>query len=105
MLVLSASFALAQGTPPSNEAAAGDVQPGEYLLIVIQGLAQVKVASGEMVSPGIRLKPSDIAGEAHATRTVDVNGVTLDEGGPVIGILLDMPDAASGLAPILVTLR
>jgi hypothetical protein len=38
-------------------------------------------------------------------RTVVVDGVTLYEGGPVVGVLLDAPDAASGLAPVLVTLR
>lgn len=83
----------------------GAVQPGEYLLIVVQGLAQVRLADNESVVPGQRLKASDIAGQARALRTVEVNGVTLDEGGAVVGTLLDAPDTATGLAPVMVTLR
>lgn len=89
----------------SLQAAEGDAKPGDYLLIVVQGLAQVKVAQGEALTPGERLKASDAAGEARGLRTVRVDGVTLDEGGPVVGLLLDLPDAASGLAPVMVTLR
>ena len=36
---------------------------------------------------------------------VEVNGVMLDEGGAVIGVLLAAPYAASGLAPVMATLR
>jgi hypothetical protein len=72
---------------------------------VVQGLAQVKVAKGETLTPGQRLKAGDAAGEARGLRTVEVNGITLDEGGAVIGVLLAAPDASSGLAPVMVTLR
>ncbi len=89
----------------SVQAADGAAQPGDYLLIVVQGVAQVKVAKGETLTPGQRLKASDVAGEARGLRTVEVDGVMLDEGGAVIGVLLDAPDAASGLAPVMVTLR
>lgn len=89
----------------SLQATEGAVQPGDHLLIVVQGLAQVKVATDKALAPGQRLKASDATGEARGLRTVQVDGVTLDEGGPVVGVLLDLPDAASGLAPVMVTLR
>ena len=89
----------------SVQAAPGAVQPGDYLLVVVQGLAQVRVAAGESLAPGQRLRAGDAPGEARVLRSVAVDGVTLDEGGPLVGVLLDAPDAASGLAPVLVTLR
>jgi hypothetical protein len=89
----------------SVQATDGAVQPDDYLLIVVQGLARVKVATGEALTSGQHLRASGMAGAARGLRTVKVDGVTLDEGGPVVGVLLDLPDAASGLAPVMVTLR
>ena len=34
-----------------------------------------------------------------------IDGMVVSEGAPVIGVLLDGPDPATGLAPVLVTLR
>ncbi len=92
-------------TLDSIQAAEGAVQPGDYLLIVVQGLAKVKVAAGDAATPGQRLKASNSPGQARPLRTTVVNGITLDEGGPVVGVLLAAPDAVSGLAPVMVTLR
>lgn len=92
-------------TLDSIQAAEGSAQPGDYLLIVVQGLAKVKVTAGDALTPGQRLKASTSAGEARPLRTTVVDGITLDEGGPVVGVLLASPDPASGLAPVMVTLR
>ncbi|MBK7199525.1 hypothetical protein [Candidatus Amarolinea dominans] len=95
--VVGVVFSRASVTPSEKEgealdsvqAADGAAQPGDYLLIVVQGLARVKVAQGEALTPGQRLKVSDAAGEARGLRTVEVDGVTLDEGGPTVGVALD----------------
>lgn len=89
----------------SVQAAEGAVQPGEYVPIVVQGLAQVRVAKNETVTPGQRLKAGDAAGQAGALRSTTVNGLVVTEGVPVIGVVLDTPDPTSGLAPVMVTLR
>ncbi|MFZ1506174.1 MAG: hypothetical protein WAV74_05255 [Anaerolineae bacterium] len=60
------------------------------------------MSSDEYYTPDMTKRNRNYTG---VLRTVEVNGVMLDEGGAVIGVLLDVPDAASGLAPVMVTLR
>ncbi len=109
--VVGVVFSRASVTPSEKEgealdsvqAADGAAQPGDYLLIVVQGLARVKVAQGEALTPGQRLKVSDAAGEARGLRTVEVDGVTLDEGGPTVGVALDA--AENGMVWVMVALQ
>ncbi len=85
--------------------AEGVIQPGDYLFIVVQGLAQVKVETAVPVQTNQRLTVASTAGRARVLRTIDVEGIKLDEGGPVIGVTLGPADPATGLAPVMVTLR
>ncbi len=82
----------------SVQAVDGAAEPGDRLLIVVQGLAEVKVAGG--VAAGERLTVAG-AGVARATRDVEPRGLNT----PMLGMALDAPDAVTGMAPVLVTLR
>jgi hypothetical protein len=79
----------------------GAAQPGEYLTIVIYGPMQVKasVADGA-IEPGTRLAVGQ-AGAVRALKTVVVEGLTLTESAPTIGIVLAAPDE-DGLVWVLV---
>ena len=109
--VVGVVFSRASVTPSEKEgvtldsvqAAAGAVQPSDYLLIVVQGLTQVKIARDAAITPGQRLRASDAAGEARGLRTVEVDGVTLDEGSPTVGVALDA--AENGMVWVMVALQ
>lgn len=85
----------------SAQAATGAVQPGDHLLVVVQGLAQVRVADGQSITAGQRLTVADTGGRARVLRDVEPRGFNT----PVLGMALGAPDAASGLAPVMVALR
>ena len=93
----------------SVQAADGAAQPGDYLLIVVQGMAQVKVAQGEALTPGQRLTTGATPGEARALRTLKVQladsaGVAdMFETAPVIGVALDA--AEDGMVWVMVALQ
>ena len=57
------------------------------------------------LDPGQRLAAADNPGYARALRSTSVDGMTIFEGAPVIGIALAPLDTGTGLIPILVTLR
>jgi hypothetical protein len=86
------------------ERSEGAIQPGDYLFIAVQGLAPVRIAAGEAVAPGQRLTVAG-AGQARALRTVAVEGVIVDESAPTVGIVVDLPDPATGLAQVMISLR
>ena len=87
--------------------AEGAIQPGDYLFIIVQGLAQVKVQAGEAIIPGQRLTSAAAAapGRARSLLTKTIDGMMVAEGAPVIGIALATPDAATGLVMVMVTLH
>jgi hypothetical protein len=79
----------------------GAAEPGEYVTIVICGPMQVKASAvGGSIQPGIRLAVGD-RGVAQALKTVLVEGVTLAESVPTVGIALGAVDE-DGLAWVLV---
>lgn len=90
----------------SADKADGPVQPGDHLFIVVQGLAQVKVdASMGAIAAGQRLAATGMPGHARALKTVQVEGITIEEGAPLVGVALESQDAGQGLVWVLVTLR
>ncbi len=115
--VVGVVFSRASVTPSEKEgealdsvqAADGAAQPGDYLLIVVQGLAQVKVAQGEALTPGQRLTTGATPGLARALRTFKVQladsaGVAdILETAPVIGVALDA--AEDGMVWVMVALQ
>lgn len=89
----------------SIQGADGPAQPGEYVSLVIYGVAEVKVAPGSNIAAGQRLTASDLEGQARALQTRQVDGMTVTEGAPVIGIALAAPSPGKATIPVLVTLR
>jgi hypothetical protein len=81
-------------------AALGAAQPGDYVAITVLGVAQVQVQAGEAIQPGQRLAVGDAPGRARALRTVQVEGVRVDESRPSVGVALEAPK--DGLVWVLV---
>jgi hypothetical protein len=81
--------------------AEGPARPGDYVALTVLGLARVKVDAGQgIIQPGTRLT-SGTEGRARALKTVVVEGLTLAESAPTIGIALAAPDG-DGLVWVLV---
>lgn len=79
----------------------GPAQAGDYVALTVLGVARVKVdASRAAIQPGTRLA-SGAGGRARPLKTVIVDGVTLAESAPVLGVALAAPDA-DGLVWVLV---
>jgi hypothetical protein len=79
----------------------GAAQPGEFLTLVIYGPMQVKASAAVgAIEPGTRLAVGE-AGAAQALKTIVVEGVTLAESAPTLGIALTAPDE-DGLVWVLV---
>jgi hypothetical protein len=72
----------------------------EIQAITVLGVAQVKVQASEAIQPGQRLTAADTPGFARALRTVQVEGVSVDESGPTLGVALD--SAKNAIAWVLV---
>jgi hypothetical protein len=81
--------------------AEGPARPGDYVALTVLGVARVKVDPDlAAIEPGMRLT-SGTGGRVRALKTVVVEGVTLAEDAPVLGIALAEPDE-DGLVWVLV---
>jgi hypothetical protein len=89
----------------SLHSAAGPAQEGDYVSLIIYGVAQVKVADGATFAAGDRLTAADIAGQVRALQTREIEGMVVTEGAQVIGIALAAPTAGQETIPVFVTLR
>ena len=89
----------------SMHSADGPAQPGEYVSIIVFGVAQVKVDSKANISPGDRLTASSLAGAARTLKTETINGMVVTEGAQVIGIALAAPVEGQDMIPVFITLR
>ncbi len=75
--------------------AEGLARSGDYVALTVLGVARVKVDAGlAAIEPGMRLT-SGTGGRARALKTVIVEGLTLAESAPVLGIALAAPDEDS----------
>jgi hypothetical protein len=81
----------------------GAVQPGEFVTIATYGLAPVRVnALSAPLAVGQRLA-AGANGVARALQTVEVNGVTVNEAAPILGMALEAGDTdGDGLVWVLV---
>lgn len=88
--------------PAELHSADGPVQPGDYVAIIINGVARARVMDpgGEM-QPGTRLAVADLPGAARPLRSTTVDGLLVSEGAPVLGVALSAADA-EGYAWVLV---
>lgn len=86
---------------------AGNVAPGEYVLVVVQGLAQVRVNTVEStaIHPGDLLSAASVTGTAGRVATVTQNNVETALPGAVFGKALDVVDGAQDMMYVYVTLQ
>ena len=83
----------------------GPAQPGDFVTLVVLGVTEVKVDPAHPISAGQRLTAASLAGQARPLETRQLEGMTVTESAPTIGIAL--ADSAVGRAtiPVFVTLR
>ncbi len=79
---------------------AGLAQAGDYVAITVMGAAQVKADDAASIEAGQRLTVAETPGHARVLRTVQVEGVKVDESGPTLGVALEA--AKDGLVWVLV---
>jgi hypothetical protein len=101
---------MALQTAPDKEeqqlgSADGPARPGEYVAITVMGLAHVRAEPEAGLAAGQRLTASAQPGRVRALQTRTVEGLVVAEGAAVVGIALGPVDEATGLVPVMVTLR
>jgi len=89
----------------SMHSADGPAQSGDYVSLIVFGIAEVRVDPTIQISPGERLTASDITGAARPLMKQNVNGMDIVEGAPVIGIALSAQVEGQDTIPVFVTLR
>jgi hypothetical protein len=68
---------------------AGPAKAGDYVAITVLGVARAKIAPDTETQPGQRLTVGQQPGTTRALRTTQVDGMTVDEGGPSLGMALE----------------
>jgi hypothetical protein len=89
----------------SMHSAEGAAKPGDYVSLIVLGVTDVKVDPGAVIQPGDRLTASSLAGLARPLMKQEINGMTVVEGAPVIGIALAAPARGQDTIQVFVTLR
>lgn len=101
---------LVLATAPGKEAegeqvlqsADGPARAGDFVSLVVQGVADVRVAAGASIARGERLT-ADASGAARPLRTATLDGMLVAEGAPTVGTAL--ASASGGTVPVFVSLR
>ena len=86
----------------SLQSADGPARAGDYVALVVLGVAEVRVAPGASIAKGARLTV-DATGAARPLRTESLNGMVVAEGAPTIGTAL--ASASGGTVPVFISLR
>jgi len=89
----------------SLHSVSGSAKSGDYVSLVIYGVAQVKVAPGSRINAGDRITASDRAGAVRGLQTRTLDGMVVSESAPTIGIALAAPTKDRDTIPVFVTLR
>ncbi|RUA15368.1 MAG: hypothetical protein DSY55_06495 [Clostridia bacterium] len=85
---------------------AGDAAPGEYVLVVVQGPAEVNVdALDASIQPGDLLATQGAAGMAGKAATMSIDGVKTTAPGAVFGKALEAVDGSRKKIYVFVTLQ
>ncbi len=66
----------------------GPARSGDYVELVTQGVTDVRVQRGAAIAKGARLTASDTDGGVRALRVVSINGMSVSESAPVVGVAL-----------------
>jgi hypothetical protein len=69
----------------------GPAQPGDYVSLVVFGVADVKVDPQATIIAGERLTVADLPGRVRTLETRMLDGMVISEGAQVIGIALTVP--------------
>jgi len=89
----------------SLHSADGPAQPGDYVQLVVMGVAQVKVDSSIPITAGDRLTASSLPGLARPLMKQEINGMLVTEGAPVFAIALETPVNGQDTIYVFVSLR
>jgi hypothetical protein len=89
----------------SLHSVSGSAKSGDYVSLIIYGVAQVKVAPGSDIGVGDRMTASDRAGAVRGLQTRTIDGMVVAEGAPTLGIALAAPTKDQDTIPVFVTLR
>jgi hypothetical protein len=89
----------------SLSSAAGSARSGDYVSLIIYGVAQVKVDPGSDIRVGDRVTAADRAGAVRGLQTRTLDGMVVGESAPTIGIALAAPTKDRDTIPVFVTLR
>ena len=89
----------------SMHSADGPAQPGEYVSLIVFGVAQVNIAPNSDIVAGDRLTASEQFGLARSLKSQEINGMLVVEGAPVFGIALETPTEGQTVIAVFVTLR
>lgn len=85
---------------------AGSALPGEYVLVVVQGPAEVRIGPGQGgIRPGDLLATGSAAGSAGKAATVTMNGVETAVPGAVFAKALESVDGLQEIIYVYVTLQ
>lgn len=66
----------------------GPAEPGDYVALVVQGVALVRVEDDEAIAAGQRLAAGDTPGRVRALRTRQFGDLVVSEGVAVLGVAL-----------------
>jgi hypothetical protein len=84
----------------------GLVEPGEYLLLIVQGPAPVKASAvSGAIRPGGLLSTAGLEGHAALAPQVEISGIRLTPPGIVVGKALEPLEGDRGLIYVFVTLQ
>jgi hypothetical protein len=87
------------------ESEPGPARDGDYVSLVVYGIAQVKVDHSNTIEVGQRLTSSHLPGRARALRAQNLNGMMVAEDAQSIGIALKTPASGEETVPVFVTLK
>ena len=89
----------------SIHSAPGAAMPGDYVSLVVLGVAEVKVDPSAPIAPGNRLTASNLPGRSRALKTAFIGDMLITEGAQAVGIALEPPVRGKDTIAVFVTLR
>lgn len=81
------------------ESVEGPARPGDYVSVIVAGVALARIETGAMIAPGQRLTVGDLDGRIRPLRTRWIDGFPVGEAAPTVGVALE---ASGGKDAILV---
>jgi hypothetical protein len=83
----------------------GPAQEGDYVSLVVLGVAEVRIDPASDIAVGDRLTSSELAGHARPLQSRMIEGMLVTEGAQTIGIALEGSSSGQETIPVFVTLR